>query len=216
MQRLSNLGLEVHVTEMDVSCPNQDFNKQATIYSSMLAACLQVKSCKNFQSWGFTDRYTWLGSNNYPLPFDYNYNPKPAVTSMLNTLGSYMGIQVQLWGCQRSGSTNYENQIWSSAAPEILLKINGWCLDVHSDGSKVWAYPCNNQSSAQWAYNSASGALISAASGKCLAVNAGSTWWGATVQISACNGQANQKWIIPGDGTIRNSDLCLDAGSWSF
>eukprot|EP00456_Euglypha_rotunda_P025875 TRINITY_DN2086_c0_g1_i10.p1 TRINITY_DN2086_c0_g1~~TRINITY_DN2086_c0_g1_i10.p1 ORF type:complete len:143 (-),score=19.69 TRINITY_DN2086_c0_g1_i10:18-446(-) len=86
MQRLNNLGLEVQITEMDVSCSDQDFSKQATIYSSMLAACMQVKSCTSFQSWGFTDRYTWLGSSDYPLPFDYNYNPKAAVTSILNTL----------------------------------------------------------------------------------------------------------------------------------
>jgi len=86
MNRLVALGLEVQITEMDVKDPSQDFNKQANIYNAMLTACLNVKGCTSLQSWGFTDRYTWLGSNNYPLPFDYNYNPKAAVNVMIQTL----------------------------------------------------------------------------------------------------------------------------------
>ncbi len=36
-------------------------NEQAAVYSAALNACLQVPSaCKSFETWGFTDKYTWL------------------------------------------------------------------------------------------------------------------------------------------------------------
>jgi GH35 family endo-1,4-beta-xylanase len=39
-------------------------------------------------SWGFTDEYTWLGTDEYPLPFDVDYRKKPAYTAMLDVLNS--------------------------------------------------------------------------------------------------------------------------------
>jgi len=85
IQRLGALGLEVHITEMDVSCPDQcNLQQQAQVYTSVQAACLKNKNiCKSFQTWGFTDKYTWLGSQNHPLPFDQNYSKKPAYNSIL-------------------------------------------------------------------------------------------------------------------------------------
>ena len=74
--------LQVHITEMDVRCSNCTDAKrevQARVYASMLAACLSVPACRSFETWGFTDRYTWLGSDTEPLPFDTNYQPKLAV-----------------------------------------------------------------------------------------------------------------------------------------
>jgi GH35 family endo-1,4-beta-xylanase len=58
-------------------------DQEATIYHDMLDACLRVGSrCTGFSSWGFTDRYSWIPEF-YPgfgraLPFDANYQPKPA------------------------------------------------------------------------------------------------------------------------------------------
>ena len=100
LQRFADLGLEVHITEMDVMCgeyvngilvPCQNFTtalavKQAEMYATMLKACLAVDGCKNFESWGFTDRDSWRGSNEYPLPFDYNYQPKCAAYYIENVL----------------------------------------------------------------------------------------------------------------------------------
>jgi len=84
MKRLSDLGLEIHITEMDVGCPDPcDLNLQAQIYSQILAVCLSNPSCKSFQTWGFTDGHTWLGENKHPLPFDAQYNKKPAYNQIL-------------------------------------------------------------------------------------------------------------------------------------
>jgi len=92
IKRLAALGLEVHITEMDVSFSGGNGNQQselqsqATIYGQALNACLQVPNCTTFITWGFTDKYTWLGSNQQPLPFDTKYQPKPAFTALANGL----------------------------------------------------------------------------------------------------------------------------------
>jgi len=91
IKRLADLGLEVHITEMDVKLngqgsEQQKLQDQANIYVDMLKACLTSDKCKSFETWGVTDKYTWLGSNLKPLEFDENYQPKPCFTALANAL----------------------------------------------------------------------------------------------------------------------------------
>jgi endo-1,4-beta-xylanase len=98
IRRLTALGLQVHITEMDVRIP-VDLNgigspvslqRQAQAYQRVLAICLQNPGCTAFQTWGFTDKHSWIPTF-YPgfgaaLPFDVNYQPKPAFYSLLSAL----------------------------------------------------------------------------------------------------------------------------------
>jgi len=89
MQRFSDLGLEIHITELDISMGTWNAaaeKQQAKIYRRLLEACLEVTGCTSFETWGFTDESTWKGSNRYPLPFDVNLQPKRAVAEMLAAL----------------------------------------------------------------------------------------------------------------------------------
>jgi len=92
IQRLTALGLEVHITEMDVSfsggsgSEQQKLTNQATIYGNILRACLSHANCTSFLTWGFTDKYTWLGSSNEPLPFSASYVAKPAFEQLASVL----------------------------------------------------------------------------------------------------------------------------------
>ena len=91
IKRFGDLGLQVHITELDVKASDdsqEEMQKQAQIYQDFLAACVfdNPGVCTAFLSWGFTDKYTWLGSNYYPLPFDQNYQKKLAYTAMLDLL----------------------------------------------------------------------------------------------------------------------------------
>jgi len=93
MLRLGELGLDVHMTEIDVKCANgggsctdAKLKTQATIYARLLDVCLDTPNCKSYQSWGFTDKYTWLSSTYKPLPFDASYKAKHAYDSLLSTL----------------------------------------------------------------------------------------------------------------------------------
>jgi len=96
IRRLGNLGLEVHITEMDVQIghgppyTSEELQKQAQTYRDMLEVCLDAPNCTAFTTWGFTDRYTWirdwLGKEDAPLLFDENYQPKPAYNALVKVL----------------------------------------------------------------------------------------------------------------------------------
>jgi len=89
MERLGALGLDIHITELDVSFSSWSQSSeqtQAHIYADLLKVCLAVPACKNFETWGLTDKYTWIQGNKHPLPFDKNLKPKAAVSSMIEIL----------------------------------------------------------------------------------------------------------------------------------
>ncbi len=99
--RLTALGLQVHITELDVSLPvdpsgnasMEDLQRQADVYGGVARACLQNPGCTAIQTWGFTDKYSWIGwhshgSRGAALPFDRSYKIKPAYQVLLQRLAA--------------------------------------------------------------------------------------------------------------------------------
>jgi endo-1,4-beta-xylanase len=99
IKRFTDLGVQVHITEMDVALPvnadgnasAEDLQQQADIYRQIATACLSYRGCTAIQTWGFTDKYSWIGSHSKKaqgaaLPFDRNYRAKPAYEALRNTL----------------------------------------------------------------------------------------------------------------------------------
>lgn len=94
MDRLAALGLEVHITEMDVRIKRpvtkEKLAAQARIYRDTLAVCLSTQSCKAFVLWGFTDRHSWIpqffSGSDAGLIFDESYRPKPAYNGLMDVL----------------------------------------------------------------------------------------------------------------------------------
>lgn len=99
--RLTALGVQVHITELDVSLPlgstgqanKDDLQRQADLYRRIVRACLESPGCTAIQTWGFTDRYSWIGSHSHgargaALPFDRSYKPKLAYDAILSELSS--------------------------------------------------------------------------------------------------------------------------------
>lgn len=94
MRRFADLGLEIYITEMDVRIKepvtDADLTTQATIYGKVLGKCLEESACVGFQTWGFTDKYSWIPSHaegyNDALIFDRSYIPKPAYYSLREEL----------------------------------------------------------------------------------------------------------------------------------
>jgi endo-1,4-beta-xylanase len=97
--RLTALGLQVHITELDVALPldatgnvrSEDLARQAEIYRQVVKACLHQTGCTAIQMWGFTDKYSWIGSHSrgksgQALPFDRAYQPKPAYRAIRDEL----------------------------------------------------------------------------------------------------------------------------------
>ncbi len=90
IQKITALGLAVHITEMDVKIPDTSaasLQAQAQTYQRILNVCLQNPGCTAFQTWGFTDSHTWLPAG-FPLPFDSGDQPKPAFAALLNALNA--------------------------------------------------------------------------------------------------------------------------------
>ncbi len=96
IQRITELGLQVQITELDVKLPIDPatppspdlLEAQAKTYRDIVAMCLANRRCTAIQTWGFTDRYSWIPANNKgfgaALPFDADYHPKPAYRAILD------------------------------------------------------------------------------------------------------------------------------------
>lgn len=88
MKRLAALGLETHITEMDVMLPLPASRaaQQAALYRDILQACLAVPQCRSFSTWGATDRHSWIPEffpgQGAALLFDADDQPKPAAGSL--------------------------------------------------------------------------------------------------------------------------------------
>jgi len=97
--RFAALGVQVHITELDVALPVSpdgipiptDLMKQAAIYRQIASACLETRGCTAIQMWGFTDKWSWIGSaskhtKGAGMLFDRNYAPKPAYYAFAEAL----------------------------------------------------------------------------------------------------------------------------------
>jgi endo-1,4-beta-xylanase len=82
LQRFANLGVDVQITELDISGSNQ-----ANVYAQVTRACLAVSRCNGITVWGIRDSDSWRTGQN-PLLFDGAGNKKAAYTSTLNALNS--------------------------------------------------------------------------------------------------------------------------------
>jgi len=99
--RLSALGLQVHITELDVSLPLETnaslqldhLATQAAVYRDIVRACLIAPGCTAIQTWGFTDKYSWInshsrGTRGQALLFDREYHAKPAYRAVMDELAA--------------------------------------------------------------------------------------------------------------------------------
>jgi endo-1,4-beta-xylanase len=101
IKRFTDLGVQIHITEMDVALPvdssgnprPEDLQRQAIIYKEIASVCFLYAQCTAIQTWGFTDKYSWIGSHSKhtqgaALLFDREYRAKPARESLRMALES--------------------------------------------------------------------------------------------------------------------------------
>jgi endo-1,4-beta-xylanase len=131
MQQLAALGIQVHITEMDVRLPvgssglasASDLQTQAQIYQSIMTVCLQQPNCTAFQMWGVSYNDSWIPSF-FPgygaaLPFDFNYQPTPAFNALM------AAMQTPMPNLTASGVVNAASYQGASVAPGEILAIFG-------------------------------------------------------------------------------------------
>jgi endo-1,4-beta-xylanase len=95
INRLSDLGLEVQITEIDVlvggSKPSAAVAaKQTEIYRTALEACREARNCNTYVTWGVSDSlfYFRYPNGDYDAAFiwDVNYKRKPAYEAIRQAL----------------------------------------------------------------------------------------------------------------------------------
>jgi endo-1,4-beta-xylanase len=96
MNRLAALGLEIHVTEMDVRvalpATEETLLAQAETYRDVIGACVSVAACRSITFWGVTDSHSWIASAGSfagfgsALLLDEAYGFKPAYQGVREAL----------------------------------------------------------------------------------------------------------------------------------
>ena len=132
IEAFAKKGLDVYITELDYLLIDDSTTKlveQADVYWGIINRCIAEPRCVALQTWGFTDRYTWLdarnGTKTFPLPFDRNLNPKPA----------YYALQAQLEGWERLENKN-RPETYLRARGDANLEVSEW-ENFHSQQWKI-------------------------------------------------------------------------------
>jgi len=105
LQRFADLHLQVALTEVDIRtfvkqnadgtysntpATPEDAQKQLDYWTNTIKACLAVKACKSFTTWGVSDNYSWIPGvftgEGAGLLFDENENPKPQYFAVADVL----------------------------------------------------------------------------------------------------------------------------------
>jgi endo-1,4-beta-xylanase len=93
LKRFADLGLELHITELDIRLTDSSpasLAAQAKLYGEIASLCIQQSHCKLLQTWGFTDKHSWIPSfykgQGWALLWDNDYRKKPAYASMRDAL----------------------------------------------------------------------------------------------------------------------------------
>jgi uncharacterized protein (TIGR03437 family) len=96
MAQLAKMGLSVRISELDMRIPvpatSAGLADQAAGFSTVVQACLDSPNCGSITVWDADDATSWIpGSGFWPgygaaTLFDANFQPKPAYTSVMNTL----------------------------------------------------------------------------------------------------------------------------------
>lgn len=102
LQRFNDLGLDIHITEMDVrigintntgyATNPTDLRIQGDTYFNVFGTALAFPRTKVLQTWGYTDNGSWVPGQ-FPgygaaLPIDKAYDRKPAWWGMYNALAN--------------------------------------------------------------------------------------------------------------------------------
>jgi endo-1,4-beta-xylanase len=93
LQRFADLGLDLHITELDIRLSDSSpasFAAQARLYGEITNLCVQQPNCKLLQTWGFTDKHSWIPAffkgQGWALLWDDEYRKKPAYSTVHDAL----------------------------------------------------------------------------------------------------------------------------------
>jgi len=200
LQRFANLGVDVQITELDISGTNQ-----AAVYTTVTRACMNVARCNGITVWGIRDSDSWRTGAN-PLLFDNSGNKKAAYTAVLNALNS--GGTVTTAPTTRPPTTAPQTTppsgtVDTNAWYVLVNRNSGKALDLYNlatnDGARISQWTRGDGAWQQWQFVDSGGGyyrLKSKHSGKVLDVYGRSTANGGAIVQWADNNGTNQQFRI--------------------
>lgn len=151
-QRFAALGLEIHISEMDVAtrtvggAPEDRLEVQRLAYQSVVAVCATEPACTTVSLWGVSDDYSWLNSPespDIPLIFDADKARKPAYDGVWSGLlgqGTDEGANIVLNGDFEAGAANWETLGGTLSIADGLGQGGSFGARV-SDRTEIWMGP---------------------------------------------------------------------------
>ncbi len=155
LKKFSDLGLEIHITELDMSlnadpnfkeqnAPEKLLIRQAHRYKEIFDIFKSFKNITNVTFWGFNDGHTWLTylpvkKADWPLLFDKNFKPKYAYWGLVDPSKLPKDVKLnegksKLTGIAKKGTPKIdgvEDDIWNNAAE---MNINVYVQGKGSTG----------------------------------------------------------------------------------
>ena len=93
LERFAKLGLELQITELDIRLTDASpasLTSQAKLYGEITTLCVRQPACKLIQTWGFTDKHSWIPGfykgQGWALLWDDKYQKKPAYEAVRDAL----------------------------------------------------------------------------------------------------------------------------------
>ncbi len=109
LQKYASIGCEVQITELDITCENGTYtlDQQAEKYKAIFQAAIDINTgdypgrVTAVCIWGPNDANTWIKTENTPLLYDTNHQPKTAYTTLMDMIpesewveGGYEGGEI--------------------------------------------------------------------------------------------------------------------------
>jgi endo-1,4-beta-xylanase len=95
LERFAKLGLELHITELDIRLADSgaaSLAAEAKLYREIATLCVQQPACKLIQTWGFTDKHSWIPQfykgMGWALLWDDKYQKKLAYDAVHGALAT--------------------------------------------------------------------------------------------------------------------------------
>ncbi len=116
MKKYASIGCEVQVTELDITRENGTYSdqQQATKYKGVFQAAIDINE-GNYPGkvtavciWGPNDANTWIKTENAPLLYDTNHQPKTAYNTLMSMIPESEWVEGGYAGGNSSGPTVIE------------------------------------------------------------------------------------------------------------
>lgn len=234
MQQYADLGLEVQVTELDVSEKSNEYADQLALaqrYQDVFKMYKEMKdSGVNLSAvvlWGITDSTSWIGG--YPLLFDKDYQAKPSYYAVIDTDSEveklqtmtayrYDGTDADLERALEIGTAQYlstktgsTNTYFKAAWSDENMIIRVYNPAVSADGKNSYVEIFGNQLDSMEGFPIDDQTITSDMEYIDLKWESSSNDWnpksGSTVHLDVFNNNAAWNCIDVADYVFNNSDV---------